>query len=1158
MAKPIDRGVGSAPVSPVDHKRLAMSETAPRNPVGISPDQEALESTLDAPLPSPTPTPTLKRIMEVSESASSAGVSNGHGREISDSVEESGILGILHESESGGSRPPSVSQTGVFPVANWDRYEFLSLLGRGGMGSVYKAMDRRLQRLVALKFVRGDDEHLIARFLQEARSQARINHPGICKVLEVGEVESKPYIAMQYVEGLSLQQAKAQLSQDEKVILIKECAEALHAAHQLGIIHRDVKPSNVMVERREDGGWHPIVMDFGIARDTNDTGITESGTVLGTAAFMSPEQARGDIRKLDPRTDVYSLGATLFDLLAGRPPFVAASTADTLLKVMMEEAPSVRSLVPTVPTTLDTIVNKCLAKEVQQRYGTARELAEDLGRYLAKESIIGSKVSVLSRLRWKARHNRQLAWVAVALVVSVLALLGYGVRTRLQSARMEQQATEQAARLRERAELQAQLTQRLGQEIAKMEWLLRSARQLPLHDLEREKRIVRKQMGELKGELHQYGELAAGLAHYALGRGHLALHEYPESLAELQLANKAGQDEASLHYALGIVLGKHFEQAMYEARLSGGGNWAKKQLKEFEPKYLNPALRSLARARSRTADSSKYLEALIGYYQHDYDRALQQITAALEEAPWLYEATKLAGDIHHERALQARDAGKYEIAEREFAAAVQSYEQAAEVGRSDAEVYEGLAETWIRQMEMANQRGQQIERTYAKAMEASDKISQAEPHSLSGKLKKAFAVMIPTAVYGNRLKSEAQVQLCLTAAGAVLSQDPSNPYARDIVASCHLAFAELAVSQGKDPTPVLHKAIAVLEPALQSHPTFLWGRNELALSYLFLSIYQQVRGDTSAVKGFEKALLYQEQVASLDPEYLFALQNILYTRLFLTLAAQNEAELERMLAHADTVFARCLKINSQFQQCYLNYGEIYARAAQRTFLSGGNAQPRLDRALENLAAARKLGDQFLDLEQFTALAHWVDASLRVRRKSDPTPALKELESALPRCFALAKTDAMCRTLAAQAKWVEGDWARLSGRSALPALKQALGNAIFATQSPEVYPDATRVLAETYHLLAREENRNAANRRQYIGAGLLAVQKVFAVNPNHAAAWATQGALQLLRAETEPGVNPREQAQIALASFEQALRLDPMLTTDFVTLSRKARLLATSH
>ena len=150
---------------------------------------------------------------------------------------KSGSLRGLSGNPAG--KPEEPNAVGEFPVSNWDRYEFLSLLGQGGMGAVYKARDRRLRRIVALKFIRGGDDRLTQRFMQEARAQSRIDHPGVCKVLEVGDVEGKFYIAMQYVDGPSLQQAKAELTLNEKVLIIKEAAEALHAAHELGIVHRE-------------------------------------------------------------------------------------------------------------------------------------------------------------------------------------------------------------------------------------------------------------------------------------------------------------------------------------------------------------------------------------------------------------------------------------------------------------------------------------------------------------------------------------------------------------------------------------------------------------------------------------------------------------------------------------------------------------------------------------------------------------------------------------------------------------------------------------------------------------------------------------------------------------------------------------------------------
>lgn len=225
-------------------------------------------------------------------------------------------------------------------------------------------------------------------------------------------------------------------------------------------------------------------------------------------------------------------------------------------------------------------------------------------------------------------------------------------------------------------------------------------------------------------------------------RGHLALREYPEALAELKQAQTDGIDSPELPYALGITLGKHFEQAMYEARLAGGGDWAQKKLKEFEPTYLQPALLALARGRAVKLDAPQYLEGLIALYRRDYSEALKQADAALAQAPWLYEAYTLQGHVHLEQALQTRDRGQYEQAEKHFTAAVARYAEASTIGASDPEVYEGLAEAWVRQVEMVRDRGQPTDAADQAAKRASDKISIAAPESIAGPLKKAFATLL--------------------------------------------------------------------------------------------------------------------------------------------------------------------------------------------------------------------------------------------------------------------------------------------------------------------------------------------------------------------------------------------------------------------------------
>ena len=373
-------------------------------------------------------------------------------------------------------RPLEAPSSRVFPVAGWDRYEKIEFLGAGGMGKVFKAEDPRLGRPVALKLLRDSEPELVRKLLREARAQARIEHEHICKVFEAGEVGGHPYIAMQYIKGRSLKELKRELTLEQKVSALRDVAEALHAAHRAGLIHRDIKPANIMVEEGEDGRIHPYVMDFGIAREVDRAGQTMSGLVEGTPSYMAPEQARGEVHKLDRRTDVYSLGATLYDLLAGRPPFIGEASVDVLVSLALEEATPLRKLDAGIPVDLETIVMKCLEKEPVSRYESAKALADDLGRYLAGEPIGARPATLWYLLAKKARKHKVAVGMGAAAVVVALGLGGAWLDARL------------AARD------QARLAQRLGQDVKEMELFLRYAYALPLHDAGREKAVVRARM----------------------------------------------------------------------------------------------------------------------------------------------------------------------------------------------------------------------------------------------------------------------------------------------------------------------------------------------------------------------------------------------------------------------------------------------------------------------------------------------------------------------------------------------------------------------------------------------------------------------------------------------------------------------------------------
>ncbi|HND12644.1 MAG TPA: serine/threonine-protein kinase, partial [Pseudomonadota bacterium] len=729
--------------------------------------------------------------------------------------------GLEHtmQSEAGVVVMPQVVSAQTYPAPHWDKYEFIETLGRGGMGAVYKARDRRLGRMVALKFIHGDDPAMIQRFLQEARAQARLDHPFICKVYEVGSVDNKPYIAMELVEGRTLDRASAGLDLSQKVQLLKDAAEALHAAHQQGIIHRDVKPSNIMVERTATGGLRPVIMDFGLARESGDShGLTESGAVMGTPAYMSPEQARGEARRLDQRSDVYSLGATLYDVLLGKPPFEDQTVLNILLKVMNEPPTPLRQIKPDIPEAIELVVSKCLNKEPAQRYQTAKELADDLGRFLSAQKVEARRLSYSYRLSYWARNNRTLAALTFALLCSVIVGSGYGIRARFVAIQKERRAKEQS-----------ELSRRIGQSVKDIEWVARTAYLLPLHDASYEKQLVEQRMTEIETELSHHPEIGPRLLSYARGRGLLALHKWKESSAELRRAEQLGHVDLELDYAQGRALSALYSEALDEARKSGDRSFFEKRKAELDSELLKPALSYLERSRGLRTVSSTYVEGLIAFYQDRHDVALSRAEEAHKKAPWLYEAVQLAGDVFLTRARDQRDRGEHDQAEKSFAEAVARYRKAADIGRSDDSVYESLAETYIRWEELDYFRGRNPEDHLKEALAAADKALLAAKKESHGHTKKAFAYFF-YADYAKRHRTPDVARDARTRhlreGLAAIAAHPGDPYAHETTGIAQFRLAESIITEGHPAGTLLSEAYGNFHAATTIHPRFPWAYND--------------------------------------------------------------------------------------------------------------------------------------------------------------------------------------------------------------------------------------------------------------------------------------------------------------------------------------------
>jgi serine/threonine-protein kinase len=278
-------------------------------------------------------------------------------------------------------------------------YDILGTLGRGGMGVVYQARQTKLGRLVALKMILSGahaGEADLARFRTEAEAIARLQHPNIVQIYEVGEQGGLPFFSLEFCAGGSLEKklAGTPLPPMQAAMLVETLARAMQVAHDKGVIHRDLKPANVLLA--EDGT--PKVTDFGLAKKLDEAGQTATGAVMGTPGYMAPEQAGGKSAEVGPLADVYALGAILYECLTGRPPFRAATPLDTLLQMLENQPAPPRLLNPKVDRDLETICLKCLEKASQCRYASAEALAADLGRYLAGDPVHARNINLMSRI----------------------------------------------------------------------------------------------------------------------------------------------------------------------------------------------------------------------------------------------------------------------------------------------------------------------------------------------------------------------------------------------------------------------------------------------------------------------------------------------------------------------------------------------------------------------------------------------------------------------------------------------------------------------------------------------------------------------------------------------------------------------------------------
>lgn len=844
-------------------------------------------------------------------------------------------------------------------------YQIIEQLGTGGMGHVYKARDNRLNRFVALKVVRKiEDPLIIKRFLREARLQAKVDHENICRIYEVGEENSTPYIAMQLIEGKNLKQAAADLSSDDKLKVIINIAEALHVAHKQGLVHRDIKPDNIMLEALPNGQFKPYLVDFGIAKEQEVMESMVLGDVLGTPHYMSPEQALGDIYFLDHRTDIYSLGATLYWLLTKKTVVEGKSISEVIVKVISEDVTTMRKIDKRISEDLDTIVMKCLEKDQAQRYNSALTLAQDLQCYLDGEPISIKSHSFGHRLYRKAIKNKLITATISIATILVIFFSTLGLYSMWSAAK------------------QAEFAEKLAQELEKINYIHKQAQLLPIHDLTFEKRLIQEKLIVIESLMHSRGRAGIGPGNYALGRGNAILGNHQLAKDYLQRSWDSGYHKPEVAYWLGLTLGVLYQKEMINLRRIESKEEREKQQKTIEQKLKEPALFFIKQGKNIGNEyNAEYGEALIAYYDGRWPEALANAKFAFQKSPWFYEAKKLEGDIYTAMGNELADKTNFAAADLEYEKAAAAYKIAMEMGRSDENVFNGecnrrtsiLFGRYLRKL--AN------DEELKDSCDACNRAILIDPTNEMPYINIAHAYQTKAHIIQYKEDPLPTFNKAIDAMSQAIKVDAKSTNAYALIAGIYADLAEYYFTSGKDPLPYLDKAIEYAETSLKIDEKNIRAYDPLVMGHWRRSDYFDSKGQES-MGELKQALEIGKKGLLINPEDSHLLGSVAtcYTimgqRQYIAGQDPHEA-----FNQAEQYYFRSLKIRSIDPNPYYNMATSLVNLASYEMDHGHDPSKSIEKALALCEESFKIDPEYC-LNIF-ANAYQAKARYQILKNEDP-------------------------------------------------------------------------------------------------------------------------------------------------------------------------------
>lgn len=1012
------------------------------------------------------------------------------------------------------------------------RYETGVPIGSGGMGTVVRSFDPVLKRQVALKILSRDEPELAERMLREARAQAAVDHPNVARVYEVGHLEDgRPFIAMQLIEGPPLDEATQELPLDQRVQILATVADAVHAAHASGLVHRDLKPSNILVERSAEEGLKPYVLDFGIAREESVPGLTVTGQVLGTPGYMAPEQATGQVHTLDRRADIFSLGVILYELIAGTHPFRGESSVEKLVSLLSDDPEPLRRRVPSTPPDLEAITFRCLDKDPARRYASARELADDLRRYLAGEPVRARRVTWLGRA---ARLARKHAVITSMLAVAATAVLAAGLLAI---------ASQVGARR------QTHLAQQLGQRLERIDSIMRLARLLPHHDLTQEIAEVRRELHDIRSMIQPRRGTARAIGHHVLGCGHLSVWEYEQAREEIETAWALDLRTPEVAVALALAYAELFQARLEQTRQHRDADFRETAAAQASRELKEPAMHYLDHARAQGGAGVIEVEALLALAEGHFDKALEQADRLAAESRATVETQALAdtliGQIFLQQAYSLFWASDYQGQGEALDRAAAALERAVHVGRSDPAAHLALCQVAVARLEMASEVGGETGDLLARAEHDCSAAARLVPHDSRPFLALGQALGTRAQFLARRGKEPSDlVERTLALADAVIAVNAEHVEARILKGRALLILGDWLSYRKLDSEPQLRAAIAVLEEASRLAPDLPEVYNLLGNAFSNLADQEQERGG-DPVPIAQQALASYEQVMGLpggSTRRVLSNFGVTAANLAFMLLRRGE-DPTPWLDRGESALAQAITWAPGYLSARISLGlSLWTRALTETWL-GRDPEPSFTRALEEFERVAQM-----DPSRITAFINRVGVGVDYARwllhtGNDPRKVLAaarednlRVRDAFPWDHHYTATDV---------ELIEAQWLLAQNQPAEKTVARARAHAEKAARLAPQAAESLRALASceriTVMVLSRQQPPPTGEIRRHVQQGLELAERTRALNPSMGAAWGARAfflnALADSSSDESERARVREQAREAALD---ALRVEPSL------------------